>query len=261
MSLARPVRRQGFTLLELLAVIATIAILAALLLPVLGKTKIKAQQTACLANLRQMGLAWTLYYEDNNGVLVESYPTNNPNSWTKGNMRVPAEATNPLLIQQGKLYPYTQSVSLYHCPSDKGVASGGIITPSLRSYSMNSFMGGRDSSVGPIPALASTSAYTPFFTKDSDLQQPGGLFVFLEEDERSISDSFFVTDPSARIWFNFPAISATRHNFGFGLTFGDSHADTWHFKDSRTLTITGNETEQAANPDLQRLAAAATTPR
>ena len=57
-------RRGGFTLLELLAVVATIVTLAALLLPILTKAKIKAQQTTCLSNLRQLGFAWTLYYGD-----------------------------------------------------------------------------------------------------------------------------------------------------------------------------------------------------
>src|SRR5437870_5330427 len=79
---ARPkTARAGFTLLELLAVIATIAIMAALLFPILGKAKIKAQQTACHSNLRQLGLAWVLYYGDNNGRLVESYSLNNPDVW------------------------------------------------------------------------------------------------------------------------------------------------------------------------------------
>ena len=253
----QPLPRRGFTLVELLAVIATIAILASLMLPILGKAKIKAQQTRCLSNLRQLGFAWIMYYSDNNGRLVQSYPVNNTNAWILGDMTKPSEASNTDLIRQGKLFHYNQSYEIYRCPADKGVPFGGKRLLTVRSYSMNSFMGERDPKIGAIPNFA--DSYVLFYTKDSDLPRPSALWVMLDEDERSINDGFFVPDPTGRMWFDFPANSAHRHKFSYGLDFADGHSEVWRHHDPRTAQVSHNKTEQSSNADLKRLAAASAT--
>lgn len=63
----RKAPQHAFTLIELLVVIAIIAILAALLLPVLSKAKQAARRTSCLSQLKQQGVAWRLYLDENEG--------------------------------------------------------------------------------------------------------------------------------------------------------------------------------------------------
>ena len=77
-------RQLAFTLIELLTVIAVIAILAAILIPVVGNVRQKADEATCLNNLRQIGAAIGLYQSDHKGAfpaVVEGWPPADPNQW------------------------------------------------------------------------------------------------------------------------------------------------------------------------------------
>src|SRR5438105_1660057 len=129
----------GFTLVEILVVIAIIAVLAALLLPALSSAKAKGRQIGCVNNLKQLALGFQMYAADNEGRLPEIIPDErSSNSWVAGNMKLSDQATNQTLIRQGKLFPYANHVATYHCPADSSAIRG---VTRVRSYSMNGWIG------------------------------------------------------------------------------------------------------------------------
>ena len=218
---AGPRRESGFNLVELLVVIAIIALLAALLLPVLGRAKAKASAVACLNNTRQLTLAWTVYGDANGDRCVNNHGVDQTraerNTWANQVLAWGAEPdnTNALLLTEALLGDAIgKSVRAFKCPADQVRADNG---ERLRSYALNCMVG------NPGKLLDEYNRDFRQFFRPSDFARPNAVFLFLDEHPDTINDGFYMIRLGRYEWSNLPA---SFHNGAANVSFADGHAET-----------------------------------
>lgn len=99
------VKPKGFTLVEILIVLAIVGILAAILFPVFGSVRANARATACSSNLKQIGLAMLLYAGDHNGYLPRA--------------SFPPGAQRPRCGWPDYFFRYARNAKIFQCPEDE----------------------------------------------------------------------------------------------------------------------------------------------
>ncbi len=237
-------------MIELLVVIAIIAILAAILLPVLSRAKEKGQRVHCINNQRQLTLGWQLYADEDRGILASNdvdFRSANvaeatPQSWVIGNAALDTAQTN---ITGGSIFPYIKNIACYRCAADQSLVTG-TTTPTLRSYSLSCFMGG--------PQADTDQWEIRPVHRTSQIMKPANSLAFLEEDISSIDDGHFLYSDTINAWFNSPA---WRHANGDTLSFADAHVEYWKWRSSlpqdNYFSSGQPETDPDVLQDIQRL--------
>ncbi|HNS22712.1 MAG TPA: type II secretion system protein [Sedimentisphaerales bacterium] len=259
----------GFTLVELLVVIAVIAILLAVFIPALRRARERGQRVVCLGNLRQLTIAWTAYADQHDGDLVpgRAYGTETVTDhhdrsiylgWMGRAFCYP-ESRSELVENpnKGALWPYLRNVDVYRCPRGRTshAATYGIVSAANGAKIEGTYVPGP---VGNTVSGCRVGNTVLRLTRLTDIVSPGpgarAVFVDMGQTPNG-EDHYYYLAPR---WDKFSA-PLPLHAGGITVSMADGHAEYWKW--SRDTTEMPRELLPVRNTVFESLEDAAREPK
>ena len=269
-------RRRAFTLIELLIVIAIIAVLITILAPALTVAREMAKGAVCLGNQKILGSGYTMYAQENKYRLPCGYVSARSMhlpAWCRPPLDVNGnyygEKTNlPTLedrergIRAGVIFKYTNNMEAYHCPGDRrlyeGTSEGN--TPdyhAYRSYALPDGLVACDAE-NDIDKDNLSVPQRKAIMKLSSLKTPEDKYTFGEEPydmpgSTAFNHGSWSFEPYYNLWEWWDP-AGSFHNKSMKLAFGDGHAQMYKWKDDRSIMFHNDRDSideyQPDNPDI-----------
>jgi len=231
----------GFTLTELLVVLASLAVLALVVLPAVAGTQPRSKGFQCLNNMRQLAQAWTLYASENNEKLVlnsdphvssSGYLFSGVPSWATGllDWTAGSQNTNTAYLTSDRYSSLANylghSPGVFACPAENDVSPMQRMLGwdhRARSVAMNAAVGDGSKYLQPANPFDWSQWYVAKKTTDFRTPSPGQTWVFSDEHPDSIDDILMYVAPYPTTFIEeFPG---NEHDGAAGITFADGHAD------------------------------------
>ena len=221
----------GFSLLELLVVIALLFVLLTLLLPQSTRALSMARRTYCLGNLRQLQMAHTVYAAEHDGIMPGALTGADCWAMYTGDDSYESQYFG---VTNGVLWPYVKSIKTYICPDHP-------VKTYLRCYSINNYLNG-DGWGYPSPRR-----------RVGEVARPAVTISFIEDPDprKGLMDSWVTDTANFNNWVDQPG---WWHDLGATYAFADGHAEYWRWQDARTLMVGyAFFASTPNNPDLRRV--------
>ena len=246
-------KEKAFTLIELLVVIAIIALLMAIMVPVLRSAREGAYRTVCLSNLKQLTLAWLAYANEHDGKLVLGSAFSRGKSTRGDRVIVYAEGwigraflfpeNRAALIEdpnKGALWPWIKDVDIYRCPrgrEDHAVTYSTLVAANGSGVE-GTYLKRTLYTLGSFNILGNRIGSTVLkLTNLTDIISPGASqrAVFVDIGQTPDGSDFYVHYLYPMwYWGNPPPV---RHSDGTTLSMADGHAEYWRWKGRETVNM------------------------